>query len=100
MTHPRMSVPSGTYTVTRTTAMRPFLLTPGPIANQIMEDCLAWAARGRGVLFHAVSVHARQRNYAEPSLFLADLSRTNWTPLPNFRQISRQRCSLQMGTLL
>jgi REP element-mobilizing transposase RayT len=58
MSHPRMSVPGGTYMVTRTTAMSLFLLTPGPVVNQIMEYCLAWAARGRGILIHAVSVES------------------------------------------
>jgi len=44
--------------VTRTTAMSLFLLTPGPVVNQILEYCLAWAVRGRGILIHAVSVES------------------------------------------
>jgi REP element-mobilizing transposase RayT len=53
-----MSVPGGTYMVTRTTVMSLLLLTPGPVVNQIMEYCLAWAARGRGILIHAVSIES------------------------------------------
>ena len=58
MSHPRMSVPGGTYLVTRTTAMSLFLLVPGKDVNQIMEYCLAWAAQGRGIVVHAVSVES------------------------------------------
>jgi putative transposase len=58
MTHPRMSVPGGTYLVTRTTVMSLFLLTPSRTVNQIMEYCIAWAAWGRGILIHAVSVES------------------------------------------
>lgn len=58
MTHPRMSIPGATYLVTRTTAMSLFLLTPSATVNQIMEYCIAWAARGRGILIHAVSVES------------------------------------------
>ena len=53
-----MSVPGGTYLVTRTTVMSLFLLTPNAVVNQIMEYCLAWAAQGRGILIHAVSVES------------------------------------------
>jgi len=58
MSHPRMSVPGGTYLVTRSTVMSLFLLAPGPVVNQIMEYCIAWAAAGRGILIHAVSVQS------------------------------------------
>jgi putative transposase len=53
-----MSVPGGTYLVTRTTVMSLFLLTPSTVVNQIMEYCIAWAARGRGIVIHAVSVQS------------------------------------------
>lgn len=53
-----MSVPGATYLITRTTVMSLFLLTPSKIVNQIMEYCLARAARGRGILIHAVSVES------------------------------------------
>ncbi|MFH1833546.1 MAG: hypothetical protein ABH877_00860, partial [bacterium] len=53
-----MAVPGGTYLVTRTTVMSLFLLTPNQTANQIFEYCLAFAARGRGILIHAVSVES------------------------------------------
>lgn len=58
MTHPRMSVPGATYLVTRTTVMSLFLLTPSKTVNQIMEYCIARAARTYGVLIHAVSVES------------------------------------------
>lgn len=58
MTQPRMSIPGATYLVTRTTVMSLFLLTPSKTVNQIMEYCLAWAARGRGIVIHAVSVES------------------------------------------
>lgn len=58
MSHPRMSIPGGTYLITRTTAMSLFLLTPSKAVNEIMEYCIAWAARGRGILIHAVSVES------------------------------------------
>lgn len=58
MSQPRMSIPGGTYLVTRTTVMSMFLLTPSKIVNQIMEYCIVWAARGRGILVHAVSVES------------------------------------------
>ena len=58
MSQPRMSIPGGTYLITRTTAMSLFLLTPSKAVNEIMEYCIAWAARGRGILIHAVSVES------------------------------------------
>jgi putative transposase len=58
MTQPRMSIPGATYLVTRTTVMSLFLLTPSKVVNQIMEYCLAWAARDRGILIHAISVES------------------------------------------
>jgi REP element-mobilizing transposase RayT len=58
MSHPRMSIPGATYLVTRTTVMSLFLLTPSGPVNQIMEYCIAWAARGRGIRIHAVSVES------------------------------------------
>ena len=51
-----MSVPGGTYLVTRTTVMSLFLLAPSKLVDEIFEYCLAWAAQGRGILLHAVSV--------------------------------------------
>ena len=53
-----MSIPGATYLVTRSTVMSLYLLTPSPAVNQIMEYCIAWAARGRGILVHAVSVES------------------------------------------
>jgi REP element-mobilizing transposase RayT len=53
-----MSIPGATYLVTRTTVMSLFLLTPSETVNQIMKYCMAWAARGRGILIHAVSVES------------------------------------------
>jgi REP element-mobilizing transposase RayT len=53
-----MSVPGATYLVTRTTVMSMFLLAPCAEVNRIMEYSIAWAARGRGVLLHAVSVES------------------------------------------
>lgn len=58
MTQPRMTIPGATYLVTRTTVMSLFLLTPSKTVNQIMEYCIVWAARGRGILIHAVSVES------------------------------------------
>jgi REP element-mobilizing transposase RayT len=58
MTQPRIAIPGATYLVTRTTVMSLFLLTPSKTVNQIMEYCVAWAARGRGILIHAVSVES------------------------------------------
>lgn len=58
MSHPRLTVPGGTYLITRTTVMSLFLLTPSKIVNQIMEYCIACAARGRGIRIHAVSVES------------------------------------------
>lgn len=58
MSQPRMVIPGATYLVTRTTVMSLFLLTPSKTVNQIMEYCIAWAARGRGILIHAVSVES------------------------------------------
>lgn len=58
MTQPRMSIPGATYLVTRTTVMSLFLLAPSQTVNEIMEYCIAWAARGRGILVHAVSVQS------------------------------------------
>jgi hypothetical protein len=51
-----MSVPGGTFLVSRTTVMSLFLLTPNRVVNEIMEYCFAWASRGRGIVIHAVSV--------------------------------------------
>src|SRR5262245_39766841 len=53
-----MCVPRGTFLVTRTTTMSLFLLAPNAMVNQIMEYCLAWAARGRGIIVHAVCVQS------------------------------------------
>ena len=53
-----MCLPGGTYLVTRTTAMSLYLLAPSGVVNQIMEYCLAWAARGKGILIHAISVES------------------------------------------
>jgi hypothetical protein len=53
-----MSVPRATYLVTRTTVMSLFLLVPSAVVNQIMEYCIAFAAQGRGILIHAVSVES------------------------------------------
>lgn len=53
-----MSIPGATYLVTRTTVMSLFLLTPSKVVNEIMEYCIAWAARDRGILIHAVSVES------------------------------------------
>jgi hypothetical protein len=53
-----MSVPGGTYLVTRSTVMSLFLLVPGSVVNQIMEYCIAWATTGRGIVIHAVSVES------------------------------------------
>ncbi len=53
-----MSVPGGTYMVTRTTVMSLFLLVPGKVVNEIMEYSMAWAAQGRGILLHAISVES------------------------------------------
>ena len=58
MSHPRRSVPGGTYLVTHTTVMSMFLLVPSKVVNQVMEYCIAWAARERGVLLHAISVES------------------------------------------
>jgi REP element-mobilizing transposase RayT len=58
MTQPRMSIPGATYLITRTTVMSLFLLTPSKTVNEIMEYCIAWAARGRGILIHAVCVES------------------------------------------
>jgi REP element-mobilizing transposase RayT len=38
--------------------MSMFLLTPNEVVNQVMQYCLAWAAQGRGILIHAVSVQS------------------------------------------
>ncbi len=51
-----MSIPGGTYLVSRTTVMSLFLLVPSQEVNQILEYCLAWAARQNGILVHAISV--------------------------------------------
>ena len=53
-----MSVPRGTYLVTRSTVMGLFLLTPSGVVNQVVEYCVAWAALGRGIAIHAVSVQS------------------------------------------
>jgi len=58
MSLPRMSVPGGTYLVTRTTVMSLYLLTPNQTVNQVFEYCLAWAAQKYSVLLHAVSVES------------------------------------------
>jgi REP element-mobilizing transposase RayT len=58
MTQPRMSIPGATYLVTRTTVMSLYLLTPSETVNEIMEYCIAWAARGRGILIHGISVES------------------------------------------
>lgn len=58
MTQPRMCIPGATYLVTRTTVMSLFLLAPSKVVNQIMEYCIAWAARGRGIRIHAISVES------------------------------------------
>jgi REP element-mobilizing transposase RayT len=53
-----MSVPGGTYHVTRTVVMSLFLLTPNRTVNQVFEYCLAWAAEKYSVLIHSVSVES------------------------------------------
>ncbi|MGD8859950.1 MAG: transposase [Myxococcales bacterium] len=58
MSHPRRRIPGGTYLVTHTTVMSLFLLVPGKVVNQIMEYCMAWAARERGILLHAISIES------------------------------------------
>jgi REP element-mobilizing transposase RayT len=44
--------------VTRTTIMSLFLLAPGRVVNQVMEYCMAWAAKGTGVKIHAMTVES------------------------------------------
>jgi len=56
MSQPRMSIPGGTYLVTRTTVLSLFLLVPSEEVNQILQYCFAWAARRNGILIHAISV--------------------------------------------
>ena len=58
MSDPRMCIPGATYMVTRSTTMSLFLLVPGPVVNEILEYCLAFAARGRGIRIHAFSVQS------------------------------------------
>jgi putative transposase len=53
-----MSLPGATYLVTRTTAMSMFFLAPSAEVNRIMDYSVAWAAKGRGILLHAVSVES------------------------------------------
>ena len=77
-----MSIPGATYLVTRTTVMSLFLLTPSRAVNQIMEYCIAWAAHGRGVLIHAVSIESNHFHMivtdteGKLSEFMQELNRT------------------------
>jgi REP element-mobilizing transposase RayT len=54
VTAPREILPGKTYLVTRRCTQRQFLLKPSPRTNQIIEYCLAVAAKQTGVLIHAV----------------------------------------------
>ena len=54
MTAPREILPGRTYLVTRRCAQRQFLLQPSRRTNQLVQYCLADAARHTGVLLHAV----------------------------------------------
>lgn len=58
MSQPRMRIPGATYMVTHTTLMSLYLLAPSKVVNQVMEYCMAWAARGRGIVLHAISVES------------------------------------------
>jgi len=82
MSQPRMSVPGGTYLITRTTVMSLFLLTPSKVVNQIMEYCIGRAAQDRGVLIHAVSVESNHFHFVATdtqgrlSEFMQELNRS------------------------
>ena len=83
MSHPRRSVPGGTYLVTHTTVMSMFLLVPSKVVNQVMEYCIAWAARERGVLLHAISVESNHYHLVVTDLegrlseFIQEFQRTS-----------------------
>jgi putative transposase len=51
-------VPGGTFLITRTTVMSLFLLLPSKVVNNAMEYCMAWAARDKGILIHAICVES------------------------------------------
>ena len=53
-----MSVPGGTYLVTRTTSERRFFLRPDPVVGEVFTYCLFRAANMHGVLVHAVCVES------------------------------------------
>jgi len=77
-----MRVPGGTYMVTHTTLMSLYLLVPSRVVNQVMEYCMAWAARDRGIVLHAVSVESNHYHMVvtDPderlSDFVQELNRT------------------------
>ena len=58
MTQPRIRIPGATYMVTHTTLLSLYLLAPNRVVNQVMEYCMAWAAKGRGIVLHAISVES------------------------------------------
>jgi putative transposase len=82
MSHPRQCIPGGTYLVTRTTMMSLFLLVPSKVVNQVMEYCIAWAAQGRGILLHAISIESNHYHMVVTdtegrlSEFVQELNRT------------------------
>ena len=53
-----MSLPGGTYLVTRTTLERRLFLRPGPDVNQVFEYCLFRAAQKYAIDVHAVGVQS------------------------------------------
>jgi REP element-mobilizing transposase RayT len=53
MSSPRPIFPNTTYTASRRTTQRRFLLRPDPAVNDIFLYCLAYAVRKHGVLIHA-----------------------------------------------
>jgi len=53
-----MSLPGGTYLVTRTTLERRLFLRPGPEVNQVFEYCLFRAAQRYAIEVHAVGVQS------------------------------------------
>ncbi len=83
MSHPRRSIPGGTYLVTHTTVMSLFLLVPGKVVNQVMEYCMAWAAQERGILLHAISVESNHYHLVVTDLegrlseFIQEFQRTS-----------------------
>jgi len=56
MAEPRYVVPGQTYLLTRRCLLRTFRLRPGPLTNDIVLYCLAFAAWKTGVQVHAVCV--------------------------------------------